>query len=686
MASAPPTDQDILALAGDYANPDADAWMAIVEKSLGGKPYAKLTKKTYDGLPLKPLYTEAEDGGLVPAAPGTAPYVRGHSALGQTQDGWDIRCLSSHPDPKEANRQILADLEKGATSVWLKLDPTGQTGTVVKSRADIETMLDGVYLDLAPVILDPGGPSLPPAAYLMALLEDKGIPAEAFNGNFGADPLSTLAAVGKVIVPMETLLGRMADLAAYTSKTYPNAKALNIATTVYHNAGCSEVQELAIAMATAVVYLRHMTDAGLSIDEACGQVAFTFTADADVFLSAAKLRVARRLWARVAEACGAGDEQQKAPIYAVTAPRMMSQRDPWVNILRGTAACFAAAVGGADATTVLPYESAIGLPTDFGRRIARNTQVILQEESFLNRVADPAGGAWLMESLTEDLASSAWSLFQEIEANGGLAAALQNASLAEQIAAIEVARASNIATRKEPLTGISEFPDVSEAPVETDSPDLQAIVSAADARAEEAKAKIASLPNHDNGALMAALVDAARNNASSSTIGASLRGTPTEITPLPQHRLAEHYEALRDASDRWTEDYGQRPHVFLANMGSVADFTARATFAKNLVEAGGMEVIAGPGGGDVTDIIQDFARSGARIVVLCATDSIYKDKAAGLAAALKAVDDAALIIVAGKPDNSESALRGAGVSDFIFMGCDVLAVLKGIHAHLGISS
>jgi len=684
VTSPTQADQDLLALAGDFAEPGNDAWMAVVEKSLGGRPYEKLTKKSYDGIALKPLYTKANDGRVSVAMSGPTPLTGGRSAPGSTGTGWDVRCLSSHPDPAEANRQILLDLEKGATSIWLKLDPTGRSGTIIKSRADMDALLDGVLLDLAPVVLDPGGPSLPPAAYVMDILSRRSVAPDAFIGNFGADPLSTLAAVGKVIVPMDTLLGRMADLAAHVSTTYVSAKALNVSTVAYHNAGCSEAQELGIALATAVEYLRRMTEAGLTVDNACRQMAFTLTCDADIFLSVAKLRVVRRLWTRVAEASGASETNQTAPIYAVTAPRMFSQRDPWVNILRGTAACFAGAVGGADSVTVLPLESAIGLPTKFGRRIARNTQIVLQEESALSRVADPASGSWMVESLTHELAETAWGIFQNIEAGGGLAASLENGSVADMVAATEIERARNIATRKDPITGVSEFPNIAEKPVDVEEPDAATLVSAAEERAAKANGTARSLPGHGDGALMTALVEAAHDDASTATIGAALRGSPLEIKPLPQHRLAEHFESLRDASDRWTETYGQRSRVFLANIGAIADFTARATFARNLFEAGGFDVISGAGGNTVADIVGDFKESGTPVVVICSTDTIYSDIAQDLAKALKK-SDATLVYVATRPGETEAGLREAGIDGFIFRGTDVLNILTDAQECLGVS-
>lgn len=675
-------DTDPLDLAADFPAADPQAWMALVEKSLGGRPYEKLTSKSYDGIEIKPLYTQ-QDSVAGKAMPGVSPYTRGASLLGAATTGWDIRCLSSHPDPAAANRQILEDLQKGATSIWLKLDPTGKAGTVIKSRADLETLLDGVFLDLAPIVLDPGGPSLPPAAYLMDLLSRKGISADSFSGNFGADPLSTLAAVGKVIVPMDTLLGRMADLTAYVAKTYPNAKSLNISTAAYHNAGCSEAQELAIAMATAVEYLRHLSKAGLEIDDACRQIAFTLTCDTDIFLTMAKLRAARQLWARVADVWGASDSSQTAPFYALTAPRMMSQRDPWVNMLRTTAACFGAGAGGAEAVTVLPFEHAVGLPTALGRRIARNTQIILQEESAINKVVDPVGGSWMVESLTDELALSAWSMFQKIEKDGGMAKALANGTIAAQIAETELLRAKNISTRKDALTGVSEFPNLSEDPVEIETPDISKVIAAADSRATGAVSKAENLPEHSDGALMAALVQAAANDTSAASIGAALKGTPTTIAPLAQHRLAEDYEALRDASDRHLDSTGARPKVFLANIGNVAEFTARASFSQNLFEAGGVEAVSGAGGDTSTAITADFKSSGAGLAVICSTDALYADHAESLATDLKAAG-ATRVYLAGRNRELEGALRAAGVDEFVYMGCDVLAVLREAHQSLGV--
>jgi len=291
----------------------------------------------------------------------------------------------------------------------------------------------------------------------------------------------------------------------------------------------------------------------------------------------------------------------------------------------------------------------------------------------------------MVENVTRELAEVAWAYFQSIEKDGGLAAVLQSGSLASDIADVAAARAVNIARRKDALTGVSEFPNVSEARAKVDTPDIVAIDKAADIRAEKASGEISTLPDHGKGDLTTALVKAVGDNASSATIGAALRGEPMAITPLPRHRLAEDFEALRDASDAFAESTGKRPQVFLANIGRVADFTARATFAKNVVEAGGFETIPGAGGTEISDILDVFSSSGASAAVICSTDELYEQFAADLAKALKE-KGAFCVYLAGRAAENEQALRDAGVDDFIYMGCDVLAVLTEGQRNLGVAA
>jgi methylmalonyl-CoA mutase len=374
-------------------------------------------------------------------------------------------------------------------------------------------------------------------------------------------------------------------------------------------------------------------------------------------LTTAKFRALRKLWARVQEACGL--TPTPAFVAAETAWRMMTRRDPFVNMLRATVAVVAAGLGGADAIAVVAHTAAIGLPDSFARRVARNTQLILLEESNLAKVADPAAGAGGPESLTRQLSMAAWSLFQEIEQAGGVSAALEHGLIQAKVAAVRAERQNAIAQRRDALTGTSEFPDIAEAPVEALAP--SPLAPSLSSFAEDRLSRTVAPPPPS---------------------GPSAQGGEGEITPLPCCRLAEPFEALRDASDRMLEQTGARPKIFLANLGSPADFTARATYAKNFFEAGGIAAVTNDGFGSREELLAAFEASGSSLTCLCASDAGYAAHGAEIATALRAAG-AAHIYLAGRPGELEATLRSAGVDTFIYIGCDVVATLAAAHAIVG---
>lgn len=553
---------DGLSLAAEFPDATHEQWQRLVEGVLrksgreasGAAAEDALSTTLEDGVRARPLYT-AHGSAPDPGLPGFAPFVRGSRAEGSTLGGWDVRQRHTAAD----GDTVLTDLENGTTSLWLVL---GGHGIPVPS---LGRALDGVYLDLAPIVLDPGHQVEPAAQELLRLYGERGVAKEAARGNLGADPLGLAARTGESgpgFAPVAALARRCAE-------EYPGLRALTVDALPYHEAGGSAAQELGSALATGVAYLRELTEAGLSVEQAAAQLEFRFAATADQFLTVAKFRAARRLWARVAEVCGAPGGQLQ---HAVTSPVMMSRRDPWVNMLRTTVATLAAGVGGADAVTVLPFDHALGLPDAFARRIARNTSTILVEESQLARVIDPAGGSWYVERLTDELAHAGWEFFRWIEETGGQAAALRTGRLGEALARTWAERSARLAERREPVTGVSEFPNLAERPVEREP-----------------------APRPPSGG-------------------------------LPRVRRDEAWEALRARSDGHLASTGARPRIFLAALGPAAAHTARLSFASNLFQAGGIEPVAeGP-----------FEDSGATEVCLCSSDALYEEQAAQAAAALKA--------------------------------------------------
>jgi len=441
-------------LGGEFPEPSHKDWLALVEKTLKGADFdERLISHTYDGLRIEPLYTGQQDT----EEPGEAPYRRGG------RNNSIHLCQSySNPDIAQTNKEILADLAGGVTAVRLKIDDGISGGLIIKSLSDLEQVLDGVYVEMLPVEIDAGTRANEFAALLTIFWQKQQI-MEKVQGAFLIDPIGHFAVDSEFSDGIETALEHAALNAKDTSMLTPHISALCADMRKYHLNGASEAQEIAIAIATGVAYLRAMEHQGLALDIAVRQISFLLNVDTDVFLNIAKLRAFRELWAQVTLASGI--KPQLANIKLETAQRMMAKSDPWVNMLRVTAACFVANVAGAQSVTIAPYTDALGLPDGFGRRIARNTHIVLQEEAHLAQVSDPAGGSWFIENLTDQLIDKAWGLFQEIEAEGGMVAALKSNMVQSKIAEVAAARQKNIETGKDVLVGVNKFINPDEQPV-----------------------------------------------------------------------------------------------------------------------------------------------------------------------------------------------------------------------------
>jgi methylmalonyl-CoA mutase len=620
MTSGP----DDLRLAADFQPASYDDWRKLVDGVLKGASFEKLVGKTSDGLKIEPIYRRARDAapiiGRAPAAP------------------WRIMQRIDHPDAAMANAQALHDLENGATG--LEIEFAGGPGARGFGIADanpetLAKLFDGVFLDAGIAIaLNPVVGRGNAGTALADLIEARGIDPANVDLRINYQALTTMAARGAAPAPWREMAPPFAKVVGdLMGRGFKGPFVLADGRPI-HDAGGSEVQELGFVLAVAVAYLRMLEAGGVALDRASAAVSFRLSANADQFLTMAKFRALRLLWARVEQSCGL--TPRPVLIAAETSWRMLTQRDASVNMLRATIATFSAGLGGADAVTVLPHTLAVGLPDPFARRVARNTQLVLLEESNLAKVSDPAAGSGGIEALTRALCEAAWSLFQEIEQAGGVFAALEQNLIQRKVAATRAIRETNIAKRKDVLTGASEFPNLHEAPV--------AVLNVRPATP------------------------------------ASYGEASITFEALAPMRLAAPFEALRDRSDQILKDMGARPKVFLANLGTPADFTARATFAKSFFETGGIEAVdflpSSPlPMGEVKDLAAAFKSSGADLACLCSSDKVYATQAVAAAKTLHAAG-AKHIYLAGRPGEPEAALRAAGVSQFVFAGGDALAVLQ----------
>ncbi len=613
-----------LYLNGDFGQADDAQWRALVDKALKGADFERrLVSRTQDNIALQPLYQQA-------------PTAQPITTAGSGQP-WGIAQRIDHPDPEQANSLALQDLENGANQLVV-VEPGSMRsagyGLDISSSEALTQALANVSLDMIGLRVEPRDGGSASSSVVSKFVKASGHDAANLSINFGLDPLGCLMRTG----------ASEADWAGDLASTVSQLRAdgfqcplVNCDMRPVHEAGGSEAQELAAGLAMGVAYLRALSENGLSLDEARKCLSWTVAIDADQFLSIAKLRALRLLWARVEEASDL--DQRPFDIHAETAWRMMSRRDPAVNMLRTTMATAAASIGGADSISVLPYTLPLGLPNAFGRRVARNTQTILMEESNLWRVADPAAGAGAYEAITDELCAAAWLEFQDIEREGGLAESFKAGGVQERIAKVRQHRDKQIATRKIALTGTSEFPNLAE----TDESVLEVAPKAATSVAEGER------------------------------IG----------DPLPSQRLAEPFEIMRDAADAAATKSGTRPAVFLANLGTLADHGGRATWTGNLLAAGGIAAIGNDGFTNSADVGDAFSESGATVACICGTDETYGELAEAVASLLKTAG-AKSVLLAGKPGNAEAELRAAGVDMFLHVGVDVVAALNELHKTLDI--
>jgi methylmalonyl-CoA mutase len=539
---------------------------------LGDQPEQLLDAATYEGFVVRPLYTSFDEL-PEPPLPGEWPYVRGADAERDVRSGWKVAevfpAAGGSLDPvEEANVGILDALGVGVNALQIRV---GESGV----RPDgLEKLLEGVHLSMAPVILDAGADYPAASDALLALVAQVETDQRAtLSVDLGADPL-TAALSDRPTPSIEEVVAVAARVAGDRG-----VRAITVDGPAFHNLGANATWELGASIAAAVAYLRVLTESGLSVGDALGQISFRLAADDDQFMTLAKMRAARQLWARVVEVVGA-PESGAAVLHAETSLPMMTRRDPWVNMLRSTLAAFGAGVGGADTVLVYPFDVAIpggfpGTARSFARRIARNTQLLLLEESHVGRVLDPAGGSWFVEDLTQRLAGQAWEQFQGIEARGGFVDARDY--VAEQIGDIAARRADDIAHRRTAVTGVNEFPNLGEP----------------------------TLPQFDSPA------------------DGNLK------------RYAAEFEALRDRSDVFLARAGSRPKALLLPLGPLAENNIRSTFASNLLASGGIEAV-NPGTVDADGVAKAVSAAGSpTVAVICGTDKRYEDEAASIVQAAR---------------------------------------------------
>jgi methylmalonyl-CoA mutase len=701
----------------DFPATGAAEWRKTAEESLAGAPFEKkLITRTPEGIDLQPIYSK-EDWEKLPLQatwPGLPPYLRDSTALGSRSNGWKIAQELPYGQPGEFNQALLQDLNRGQncvnllfdTATRLGLDPdSGQPGEVggcglsLATLDDVDRALRGVDLAAVPVHAPAGISALSVTALLSAWLAGQGKKPASLHGAVLADPIAEWVGRGTIPGGLSAAYDEMAVLTDWVVKNKVHLRTVGVQANFWADAGGSAVHELAFGLATGVDYLRELNRRKISVNRSAPRFLFTYSLGSHFFIEIAKLRAARLIWARATSAAGGGKDAQRLLCHGRTSLWNKTVLDPHVNLLRTTSEAFAGVVGGCSSIHVAPFDECFRVPDDFSRRLARNIQIILAEECQLNRVVDPVGGSWYVETITQQLAEKAWALFQEIERKGGMSAALKAGIPQEIVSKSAADRIAGVESRKDGVIGTNLHPNLKERLVCVQSPDIAGLAAKRAAqianyrtspeaeRSAEVLDQLANLLGAPPSTKMSTLIDAFQNGASLGEATRILRSGNSDegaIAKVRTRRRSESFESLRRRSEAFKEKTGARPKVFLANVGPRKQHGARADFSAGFFAAGGFETIANKGFDTPEAAAAAAIESMAPIVVICSTDETYPQIVPPIAQAVRAAPHHPKLILAGFPAAQVDAFRAAGVDDFIHIRANCAKMLAALQDQLGL--
>ena len=692
----------------EFTPPTDEEWKAACEALLKGAPFEKkMFTKTYEGITFDPMYTRKHTEDILPKGvmPGMGDYLRGVDAAGYIGKPWGIAQACDETLPAENNELLRHEHDKGATIYHIVLDTAsragvdarqaeavGDTGTSVTTVEDMHVLLTGLDLAKFPLYVYAGANAVPLLALVAAARRASGEDMAEVRGIVGADPIGALAADGKLPASLDAHYDSLAAAARWATVNAPHLRTVFVRSDVYSNGGANDVQEVASVLATATAYLRALCERGLTIDEAASQIAFAFSMGANFFLQIAKLRAVRPLWAQIVGAFGGSAEAQKMRIHARPALFFKTIYDPYVNMLRNTTEIFSGVVGGIDSFESAPFDEPIRKGDEFSRRIARNVQIMLQEEFGLLQPIDPAGGSWAVETLTRQMKEKIWAEFQRIEKEGGIVAALRAGSLQESVAAVLAARFKNADLRRDRIVGNNMYPNMTETLLETRAEDTAALKAQ---RTADIDAYLSDIDVKHLGEALASLrqahsVDHAVEAALAGATIAELMTAVTEgngaetVTAIAPHRWSERFEALRQRTEEYKAEKNDNVKIFLANMGPIPQHKARADFTTGFLQVGAFEVLGNDGFKTVEEAADAARASGADAVVICSTDATYPEIVPALAPKLHEVLPKARVFLAGAaPKDLLETYKEAGIDEYISVRANCYEILESLQKQKG---
>ena len=693
----------------EFTPPTYEEWKQACIELLKGAPFEKkMYTKTYEGITFDPMYFRATTEEILPknSFPGMDNFVRGARVNGYVNQPWGIAQSCDETSPAENNELLRHEIDKGSTIYNVKVDSAtlaakdvrnadkvGDVGVSLTTVGDVETLLKGLKLDKYPLYIYSGESAVPMLAMVVAAVKKNGGDVSKLSGFVGANPIGELAANGKLDQSLEKLYDEAAAAAKWAVKNAPAFKTLMVKSDVFSNGGANDVQEMAYTLAAAVAYIRALMERGLTIDEAASQIMFGFSMGENFFMQVAKLRAIRPIWSEIIKAFGGNEESKKIHVHGRPALFFKTVYDPYVNMLRNTTEIFSGVVGGLDSFESSPFDEPIRKGDEFSRRIARNVQIILQEEFGLLQPIDPAGGSWAVETLTKQIRDKIWTEFQTIEGKGGIVKALVEGYPQEQISAVLADRLKAADSRRDRIVGSNMYPNMTEERLDSRTENYDENKKARVADVEQFLSKIDS--KAVDSALQAIKVDSLDTAIAAAAAGATIaqirqalgNGASETVNIISAHRRSEKFEALREATEKFKAEHNDdNVKIFLANMGPIPQHKARADFTTGFLQVGAFQVLANNGFETVEDCAAAAKESGADAVVICSTDATYPDIVPALAPKLHEVLPNATVYLAGTaPAELVETYKNAGIDDYINVRSNCYKTLIDLQKKKGIA-
>ncbi len=690
----------------EFTPPTYEQWKEACIALLKGAPFEKkLFTKTYENITFSPMYFHGDTEPIQPTKsfPGMGDYLRGVNANGYVNAPWLIAQACDETLPEENNELLKHEIDKGSTVYHVKVDCAtrknkdareckhiGKGGVSLTTLGDVETLLNGLKLDQHPLYVYAGQSALPLLALIVATVKKNGGDVSKLRGIIGANPIGEYAANGTLIQDLDKLYDEAAKAAKWAVKNAPAVKTIFVKSNVFSNGGANDVQEVAYTVAAGVAYLRALLERGLTIDEAASQIMFGFSMGANFFMQIAKLRAVRPIWAQIVKAFGGNEESQKMHIHGRPAKFFKTVYDPYVNLLRDTTQLFSGVVGGVDSFENSTFDEPVRKGDEFSRRIARNMQIILQEEFGLLQPIDPAGGSWAVETLTKQIREKIWVEFQVVEGKGGIVAALKEGYPQAEIAKVCEARFKAAETRKDRIVGNNMYPNMTEERIDARPEDQAANMQARKSAVENYLSQV------DSAAVADALADvkdgcaccviaAAEKGATIAEIRKAL-GTAevAAITKIEPHRWSERFEALREKTENFKAKTGDNVKIFLANMGPIPQHKARADFTTGFLQVGAFQVLGNNGFKTVDEAAAAAKESGADAAVICSTDATYPEIIPALAPKLhEALPGATVFLAGAAPADLKATYDAAGIDEYIHVKANCYKILQALQQKKG---